>query len=158
MEATSQTQTAQVSAPSATPTSVAQPSASQPAMSQPSISPGISSPGSVRHNPRYQPTRQQRPRRLRQRLRRGIHGRKRSRRFQRKFEYKQPLPGPGAVLGLSDTDASGASTSKLGFSSAVNGSTFGSPDLQSPSFNPSLLNRPGCQCSRANAAPELKRR
>jgi hypothetical protein len=62
---------------------------------------------------------------------------------QRKFEYKQPLPGPGAVLGLSNADPSGPSTSKLGFSSAANSSPYGSPDLQSPSFNPGLLNRPG---------------
>ena len=65
----------------------------------------------------------------------------------RKFEYKQPLPGPGAVLGLSDADASGFSTSKLGFSSAATGTPFGSPDLQSPSFNPGLLNRPGANAS-----------
>ena len=60
---------------------------------------------------------------------------------QRKLEYKQPLPGPGAVLGVPDTNSTGASASQLGFSSAANVSNFGSPDLQSPSFNPSLLNR-----------------
>ena len=59
---------------------------------------------------------------------------------QRKFEYKQPLPSPGSVLGLSNTDTSGPSTSKLGFSSPANVGTYGSPDLQSPSFNPGLLN------------------
>ena len=59
----------------------------------------------------------------------------------RKFEYKQPLPGPGTVLGVPDTNAPGASASQLGFGSAANSSPFGSPDLQSPSFNPSLLNR-----------------
>ena len=58
----------------------------------------------------------------------------------RKYEYKQPLPGPGAVLGLPDTDATGAATSKLGFGSAANVGTYGSADLQSPSFNPGLLN------------------
>ena len=60
----------------------------------------------------------------------------------RKFEYKQPLPSPGTVLGVSNANAPGASTSQLGFGSAANVSNFGSPDLQSPSFNPSLLNRP----------------
>ena len=59
---------------------------------------------------------------------------------QRKFEYKQPLPSPGSVLGLSNTDTSGPSTSKLGFSNPANVGTYGSPDLQSPSFNPGLLN------------------
>ena len=58
----------------------------------------------------------------------------------RKFEYKQPIPSPGSILGLSDSDSTGASTSKLGFGSAANASPYGSPDLQSPSFNPGLLN------------------
>ena len=62
---------------------------------------------------------------------------------QRKFEYKQPLPGPGSVLGISDADSAGPSTSKLGFSSPANVGTYGAADLQSPSFNPGLLNRPG---------------
>ena len=57
MEATSQTQTAQVSAPSAMPTSVAQPSAVQPAMSQPSISPEYqATPVAQPQVPTYQPT------------------------------------------------------------------------------------------------------
>ena len=34
----------------------------------------------------------------------------------RKLEYKQPLPSPGSVLGLPNSDSAGASTSKLGFS------------------------------------------
>ena len=50
-------------------------------------------------------------------------------------EYNQPLPGPGVTIGLpSDTNAPTNYASQLGF----NGS-FGSPDLQSPSFNPELL-------------------
>ena len=54
---------------------------------------------------------------------------------QRKPEYQQPLPGPGFTLGLpSDPNTSGSYTAELGF----NGTT-GSPDLQSPSFNPGLL-------------------
>ena len=57
---------------------------------------------------------------------------------QRKFEYKQPLPSPGSVLGLPDTDATGAATSKLGFNSPSAIRSFGTPDLQSPSFNPGL--------------------
>ena len=62
---------------------------------------------------------------------------------QRKFEYKQPLPGPGSVLGLSNADSAGASTSKLGFSGATSVGAYGAADLQSPSFNPGLLNSPG---------------
>jgi hypothetical protein len=55
---------------------------------------------------------------------------------QRVPEYKQPIPGPGFTLGLSgDTNASGSYTAELGF----NGGPSGSPDLQSPSFNPGLL-------------------
>ena len=77
---------------------------------------------------------------------------------QRKFEYKQPLPNPGSVLGLPDTDASGFSTSQLGFNSPSNVGTFGSPDLQSPSFNPGLLNRPGSNANAASSARGSKRR
>ena len=54
---------------------------------------------------------------------------------QRKFEYKQPLPGPGSILGLpDDPNTPGGQSGQLGFNGA-----FGSPDLQSPSFNPGLL-------------------
>ncbi len=54
---------------------------------------------------------------------------------QRKFEYKQPLPGPGFTLRIPDnSNTAGPNATQLGF----NGS-FGSPDLQSPSFNPGLL-------------------
>ena len=55
---------------------------------------------------------------------------------ERKPEYKQPIPGPGFTLGLpSDPNTSGSYTAELGF----NGGPSGSPDLQSPSFNPGLL-------------------
>jgi hypothetical protein len=69
---------------------------------------------------------------------------------QRKLEYKQPLPNPGSVLSLSDANTTGLSTSQLGFNSPSNVGAFGSADLQSPSFNPGLLNRPG---SNAGANP-----
>ena len=72
---------------------------------------------------------------------------------QRKLEYKQPVPNPGSVLGLPDSDVSGFSTSKLGFNSPSNVGAYGAADLQSPSFNPGLLNRPGANAGRnANAA------
>ena len=57
---------------------------------------------------------------------------------QRQLEYKQPLPSPGSVLGLPDTNNSGFSTSQLGFSSPSNVGAYGAADLQSPSFNPVL--------------------
>ena len=55
---------------------------------------------------------------------------------QRIPEYKQPIPGPGFTLGLpSDPNTSSSYSAELGF----NGGPGGSPDLQSPSFNPGLL-------------------
>ena len=55
---------------------------------------------------------------------------------QRIPEYKQPIPGPGFTLGLpSDPNTSGSYSAELGF----NAGPGGSPDLQSPSFNPGLL-------------------
>jgi hypothetical protein len=54
---------------------------------------------------------------------------------QRIPEYKQPLPGPGITLSVpADANTPGSNTTQLGF----NGS-LGSPDLQSPTFNPELL-------------------
>ena len=60
---------------------------------------------------------------------------------ERKFEYKQPLPGPGAVLGVSDADASGKYPGASGFGqpNPATNPVFGGADLQSPSFNPGLL-------------------
>ena len=57
---------------------------------------------------------------------------------QRQLEYKQPLPSPGSILGLPDTNASGFASGNLGFNSPSNVGSFGSADLQSPSFNPVL--------------------
>jgi len=70
---------------------------------------------------------------------------------QRQLEYKQPLPSPGSVLGIPDSDVSGVSASKLGFNSPSNVGAYGSADLQSPSFNPGLLNGPG-----SNARPNSR--
>ena len=74
---------------------------------------------------------------------------------QRKFEYKQPLPGPGAVLGLPDTDASSQYPSNVGFGQPNPAASpiFGGADLQSPSFNPGLLAGPGAG---TNAAASRK--
>ena len=61
---------------------------------------------------------------------------------QRKFEYKQPLPGPGITLGLpSDANTPGGSSNQLAFSSPGSSAAspvFGAADLRSPSFNPGL--------------------
>ena len=64
---------------------------------------------------------------------------------QRKLEYKQPIPGPGTVLGIPDADLPGKYPGSAGFGSTNPGTTpvFGSPDLQSTSFNPGLLQPPG---------------
>ena len=70
---------------------------------------------------------------------------------QRKPEYKQPIPGPGITLSVpSDANAPGSNTAQLGF----NGS-LGSPDLQSPTFNPELL---GIGSEPAGAASRPARR
>ena len=59
---------------------------------------------------------------------------------QRKFEYKQPLPGPGSILGVSDANASSQYPGAMGGQPNPAASpVFGSPDFQSPSFNPGLL-------------------
>ena len=71
---------------------------------------------------------------------------------ERKFEYKQPLPNPGSILGIPDTNASGLSTSQLGFNSPSNVGAYGAADLQSPSFNPGLLNRPSANAGRTSNA------
>jgi hypothetical protein len=59
---------------------------------------------------------------------------------QRKFEYKQPIPGPGITLGIpSDANTPGGYTSQLGFNSPGSSAAspvFGAADLLSPSFNP----------------------
>ena len=57
---------------------------------------------------------------------------------ERQLDYRQPLPSPGSVLGLSNADPSGPSTSQLGFSPAAAMGAFSAPDFASPSFNPQL--------------------
>ena len=59
---------------------------------------------------------------------------------ERKFEYKQPLPGPGSILGIPDTNATSSYSGSVGFGSPNPAASpvFGTPDLQSPSFNPGL--------------------
>ena len=73
---------------------------------------------------------------------------------ERKLEYKQPLPGPGTILGLPDSDSAGPNASQLGFGSPNPAASpvFGAGDLQSPSFNPGLLPQPGAAAPGAGPA------
>ena len=70
---------------------------------------------------------------------------------ERKFEYKQPLPGPGTILNVpsADSTASGQYTNKLGFGgpSAAASPVFGSPRLPVPKLQPRATRRARCrQC------------
>ena len=83
---------------------------------------------------------------------------------ERKLEYKQPLPGPGSVLGVSDADTSSQYPGAMGFSAPNPAASpvFGSGDLQSPSFNPNLLgigsNQPAATASRKPSAKRTRRK
>ena len=76
---------------------------------------------------------------------------------ERKPEYAAAVPGPGVVLGLSDTDATGQYPGSLGLTGAGTGSAPipGSPDLQSASFNPGLY---GATTPSGGAGPNRARR
>jgi hypothetical protein len=63
----------------------------------------------------------------------------------RKLEYKQPLPGPGSVLGLPDTDTPGSSTSKLGFNSPAMSVPTAQPTY-SPQVSTQAYSTPRLQC------------
>tara|TARA_Y100000389_G_scaffold104700_1_gene101604 strand:- start:275 stop:1381 length:1107 start_codon:yes stop_codon:yes gene_type:complete len=56
---------------------------------------------------------------------------------QRKPEYASSIPGPGVVLGVSDSDNSGQYPGNLGFTAPAMGPA-GSADIRSASFNPGL--------------------
>ena len=83
---------------------------------------------------------------------------------ERKLEYKQPLPGPGSVLGVSNADASSQYPGAVGFSSPNPAASpvFGAGDLQSPSFNPGLLgigsSQPAATASRKPSAKRTRRK
>lgn len=79
---------------------------------------------------------------------------------ERKLEYKQPLPGPGSVLGVSNADTSSQYPGAMGFSTPNPAASpvFGAGDLQSPSFNPSLLGIGSTQpVATASRKPSAKR-
>ena len=83
---------------------------------------------------------------------------------ERKLEYKQPLPGPGSVLGVSNADASSQYPGAMGFSTPNPAASpvFGAGDLQSPSFNPGLLgigsSQPAAAASRKPSAKRTRRK
>ena len=129
--------TAQTSAPQASiPQMSAAPQAdSQYATSQGTSLAGISGPGSTNANvTRLRPRQPQASAPSGQPMAAGVPG------AERKFEYKQPLPGPGVTLGIpSDANTPGSYTSQLGFNapgSSAASPVFGAADLLSPSFNP----------------------
>ena len=76
---------------------------------------------------------------------------------ERKPEYAAAVPGPGVVLGLSDTDATGQYPGSLGLTGTGTGSAPipGSPDLQSASFNPGLY---GATTPSGGAGPNRAKR
>ena len=76
---------------------------------------------------------------------------------ERKLEYKQPLPGPGTVLGASDPDSASGYPGQLELTSNSASPIFGAGDLQSPTFNPSLLGIGGGQPSSAAGRKPSKR-
>nr|BDD47527.1 hypothetical protein 99 [Pelagibacteraceae bacterium] len=68
---------------------------------------------------------------------------------QRQPEYAASVPGPGTVLGLSDTDTSGQYPGSMGFPGP-----FGSPDLRAPSFNPGLFGPGSASATTTTAGPD----
>ena len=68
---------------------------------------------------------------------------------QRKPEYAASIPGPGVVLGVSNTDNSGQYPGQLGLTRSPAMGQPGAADLRSPSFNPGLFG-PGSSANRAD--------
>ncbi len=58
---------------------------------------------------------------------------------QRKPEYASSLPGPGVVLGVSDSNNSSQYPGQLGLTRSATMGEPGAADLRSPSFNPGLF-------------------
>ena len=68
---------------------------------------------------------------------------------ERKPEYAASVPGPGTVLGVSDTNPASQYTGELGFAT-------GDADLRSPSFNPRLFGPGGQGATGSAAKPDSK--
>ena len=58
---------------------------------------------------------------------------------QRKPEYTASIPGPGVVLGVSDSNNSGQYPGQLGVTRSATMGESGAADLRSPSFNPGIF-------------------
>ena len=71
----------------------------------------------------------------------------------RQPESSQPLPSPGSILGLPDSDTAGPTTSQLGFNSPANVAAFAAPDFAAPSFNP-----PSAPAKRAGSGKRARKR
>ena len=74
---------------------------------------------------------------------------------ERKPEYASSLPGPGVVLGVSDTDTSGQYPGNLGFTAPAMGKP-GSADLRAGSFDPGLYNSGSAGSAQQPAKPNPK--
>ena len=66
---------------------------------------------------------------------------------QRKSEFAQPIPGPGTILGLPDSDSTGQYPNRLGVTGTQSAIPTGAPDILSPSFNPGLFGARGQSAS-----------
>ena len=77
---------------------------------------------------------------------------------QRKLEYKQPLPGPGIVLGLPDANAASGYPGQAGLQRPQprRKPSIRNPDFQSPSFNPGLLGQAEVQPTAQQQAAQLQ--
>ena len=76
---------------------------------------------------------------------------------QRKPEYASSLPGPGVVLGVSDSNNSSQYPGQLGLTRSATMGQPGAADLRSPSFNPGLFG-PGNGANPAAGQPAAARR
>ena len=79
---------------------------------------------------------------------------------QRKPEYAASIPGPGVVLGVSDTDATGKYPGAAGFSGQQSPGMgpAGDADLRSASFNPGLFGPGSAGAAGASGAANPRKR
>ena len=75
---------------------------------------------------------------------------------QRKPEYTASIPGPGVVLGVSDSNNSGQYPGQLGVTRSATMGEPGAADLRSPSFNPGIFG-PGSSPNSAAGKPAAGR-
>jgi len=150
---------------SQTTTTAAQPSSAMPTAGVPSSAsqPGMSAPSGYQAMPSQVAAMSQVPQALSansgpagfggssssQSMAAGVPG------AQRKPEYASSLPGPGVVLGVSDTDTSGQFPGNLGFTAPAMGKP-GSADLRAGSFDPGLYNSGSTGSAQQPAKPNPK--